>query len=80
VYPRKLDFDNNICGEKSCWWLEFSGTPKYLVVNLNLGQSLIQLLAQSTEFHQAVKNMESAGKIRLEKEFGDAKLYTITYK
>jgi uncharacterized membrane protein len=79
IWPREHDFDNEICGQRSCWWLDFGGQPEYLVVDLHPHQWLTQLLETSENFGQGVKNMEKAGKITLEKEINDAKLYRINY-
>mgnify|MGYP001611050486 CR=1 FL=1 len=79
VYPRQHDFDNKPCGQISCWWLDFGGKPEYLVVDLHPYQWLTQLLESNENFESAIKNMEKAGKIRLEKEVNDAKLYRIIY-
>lgn len=79
VYPRQHDFDNKPCGQRSCWWLDFGGKPEYLVVDLHPYQWLTQLLESNENFESAVANMEKAGKIRLEKEVNQAKLYRIVY-
>ena len=68
AWPRK--HDNN-------WWLDFGGKPEYLVVDLRPNQWLTQTLESNENFQSAVKNMERAGKIILEKEVNDAKLYRI---
>jgi len=70
VWPRKRD--NN-------WWLDFGGKPEYLVVDLRPDQWLTQILESNENFQEAVKNMERAGKITLEKEINAAKLYRINY-
>lgn len=77
VWPRKHDFENYFCGEKSCWWLDFGGNPQYLVVDLHPYQWLTQLLESNENFESAVRNMEKAGKITLEKEINFAKLYRV---
>lgn len=59
------------------WWLDFGGQPQYLVVDLHPGQRLTQLLESNENFESAVKNMEKADKIKLEKEVNFAKLYRI---
>ena len=59
--------------------LDFGGKPQYLVVDLHPYQWLTQLLESNENFESAVKNMERGGKIKLEKEVNQAKLYQITY-
>jgi len=77
VWPREHNFENEICGKKSCWWLDFGGKPQYLVVDLHPYQWLTQLLESNENFESAVKNMEKAGKIALFKEVNFSKLYKI---
>lgn len=80
LWPRIHDFDKNSpCGRKSCWWLEFAGKPKYLVVNLSEKQTLTQLLETPQNFNEAIKNMEKVGEIKIEKRIGTAHLYRIDY-
>jgi len=71
VWPRKHNND---------WWLDFGGNPQYLVVDLHPYQWLTQLLESNENFEAAVKNMEKAGKITLEREINFAKLYRINYQ
>ena len=80
VWPRLHDFEGDLCGQKTCWWLDFSGNPKYLVVDLRPNQWLTQILESNENFQSAVLNMERAGKITLEKEVNFAKLYRIDYQ
>lgn len=79
IWPREHDFDKPVCGQRSCWWLDFGGKPEYLVVDLHPNQWLTQLLESNENFNSAVENMERAKKITLEKEVNDAKLYRINY-
>ncbi|MCL5432866.1 MAG: DUF2079 domain-containing protein [Patescibacteria group bacterium] len=79
VYPRIHDFDNNICGQRSCWWLDFPSYADYLVVDLHPNQWVTQLLETNENFESAVNNMKKAGKIKLEKEINNAKLYKINH-
>lgn len=79
IYPRVHDFDSNICGQRSCWWLDFGGKPKYLVTDLHSNQWVTQLLETNQNFESAINNMQKAGKIKLEKEINSAKLYIINY-
>ncbi|MCJ7792862.1 MAG: DUF2079 domain-containing protein, partial [Candidatus Marinimicrobia bacterium] len=44
TWPREHDFDESVCGQRSCWWLDFGGQPEYLVVDLHPYQWLTQLL------------------------------------
>lgn len=79
VYPRQHDFKDQPCGQISCWWLDFAGKPQYLVVDLHSNQWLTQLLESNENFASAVKNMEKANKISLEKEINQIKIYRINY-
>jgi uncharacterized membrane protein len=78
LWPRKHDFSSNICGQRSCWWLDFGGKPKYMVVDLHPNQWITQLLESNENFESAVNNMEKAGKIILEKQVNDTRLYKIS--
>lgn len=78
LYPKKLD--NNLCGQKSCWWLEFSGRPDYMVLDRRPNQWLTQILETNENYQSAINNMEKLGKIRYLKNIGDAYLYKIVYK
>lgn len=80
VYPKSLDFDNNFCGKKSCWWLEFSGKPNFLVVDRRPNQWLTQILTTNENYQSAIDNMVKTGKIKYVKNVGDAYLYKIVYK
>ncbi len=80
IYPRVHDFDNNICGQRSCWWLDFSGRPDFLVVDLHPNQWITQLLESNENFEKALKNMRKAKKITKIKNINHAFLYKINYK
>ena len=79
VLPRQHDFDYYRCGERSCWWLDFGGSPEYLVVDMRPNQWLTQILESNDNFQSAVMNMGKAGKIRLERQIGATGLYRILY-
>ncbi|OGH08091.1 MAG: hypothetical protein A2171_01310 [Candidatus Levybacteria bacterium RBG_13_35_9] len=75
IYPRLKDFKD--C--KGCWWLEFSGKPKFLVVDLHPNQWTTQLLESNENFTKAVRNMELAKKIIKVKNVNQTYLYEIIY-
>ena len=77
VWPRQHDFDDNRCGQRNCWWLDFDKNAEYLLVDLRPNQWLTQLLETNENFTRAVINMENAGTITLERSVGDAKLYRV---
>ncbi len=79
IWPREHDFEISLCGKESCWWFDFGGEPEYLIVDLHPNQWLTQLLESNENFNSAVRNIEKAGKITLEKEINFAKLYKINY-
>ncbi len=79
LYPREHAVAGNPCGQDVCWWLDFAGKPQYLVVDMHPNQWVTQLLESNEHFSESVKNMEQAKKIRLVKQVGDARLYTINY-
>ena len=75
IYPRVGDKKN--C--KNCWWLDFTGKPQYLVVDLHPNQWLTQLLESNENFQNAVKNMIKAEKITKIRNIGYAYIYKINY-
>lgn len=77
IWPRKTSV-KGICG--SCWWLEFSGKPKYMMVDLHSGQWVTQLLETNENFQAAVDNMKKAGRIKEVKKINDAYLYEVNYR
>lgn len=79
VWPRLRDLIPSPCEEKSCWWLDFSEKPDYLVVDTRPNQWLTQILESNDHWQEAIGNMERSGKIKLEKHVGFAKLYRISY-
>lgn len=79
VWPRIHDFDDNRCGQRSCWWLDFSGKPQYLVVDTRPNQWLTQTLESPDHFLEAIANMQKTNKIQLVREVNAAKLFLITY-
>ena len=79
AWPRQKQ-DLKKCGETvPCWWLDFDGKPKYLIVDLHEGATLTQLLESRENFIKALENMENAGKITLYKSENNAKIYKINY-
>lgn len=79
VWPRLRDFTPSPCEEKTCWWLDYSGKPEYLVVDTRPDQWLTQILDTNDHWLEAIGNMERGGKIQLYKQIGFAKLYRISY-
>jgi len=77
IYPSKNKLSADICPQKECWWLNFSGSPEYLVVDMHQGASLTMLLADLEQFREAIATMERAGAIREYKRAGDAVLYKV---
>lgn len=76
-FPREHDFDDNRCGQRSCWWLDFNNNAKYLVIDLHPNQWITQLLETNEHVESAVKNMEKFGKITLITNVGAARMYKI---
>lgn len=77
VWPREHDFDDNRCGKRSCWWLDFDKNADYLLVDLHPNQMLTQILETNENFTTAVNNMEKSGVIKLEQSIGNTKLYRL---
>jgi len=77
IYPRQKDTVDQPCGQKLCWWLDFSGKPAYLVVDTRPGQWLTQTLESDDHWLSAIANMEKSDVIRLEKQIGGARMYKV---
>lgn len=77
VWPRLHDYDDNRCGEPTCWWLDFPTQARYLVLDTRPNQTLTQTLEASEHFLEAIKNMEQFGSIQVEMEVGHARLYRV---
>lgn len=78
VWPRNKEGRGNPCGtEGVCWWLDYTGKPEYLVVDVHPNSWITQLLETNENFESAVKNMKRAGKIKVYKNIGDAYIYKI---
>jgi uncharacterized membrane protein len=77
IFPRQHDIKEQPCGQSLCWWLDFGGRPDYLVVDTRPNQWLTQILESNENWHSAISNMEKVGKITLEKQIGDARMYKI---
>lgn len=72
VWPRQHD-----CKQGQCFWLDFDKNAEYLLIDLHPNQWLTQLLETNEHFSEAIRNMEHANKISLEKSEGDARLYRV---
>lgn len=79
VWPRLREMKDQLCGKPLCYWLDFGGKPEYLAVDTRPDQWLTQTLETDEHYREALSVMEKAGKIRLVKKVGDAKLFLITY-
>ena len=79
VYPVEHDFDDKRCGQIKCWWLDFAGLPEYLVVDLHPNQWVTQLLETNEHFQEAIGNMESAGKIKIDRQINAVRMYKVVY-
>ena len=79
IYPRQHDIAGEPCGQSLCWWFDWAGKPDYLVVDTRPDQWLTQILETNEHWVSAISNMEKVGKIILEQQVGDAKMYRIVY-
>jgi len=79
LYPRQRNF-KTVCQKKTCWWLEFAGRPKYLVVDAHASAWVTMTLADITDFKAALKNMEDNKVISPYYQQNDARIYTINYQ
>jgi len=77
VFPRQHDIKEQPCGQSLCWWLDFPGAPDYLVVDTRPNQWLTQILESNENWLSAISNMEKVGKITLEKQVGDVKMFRV---
>ncbi len=77
VWPREHDFDDDRCGQRSCWWLDFPIAVQYLVIDLHPNQWVTQLLETNEHVERAIANMEKTGFITLQQSVGLARLYEV---
>ncbi len=77
VWPRVHDFADKLCGQTSCWWLDFDKQAEYLVVDTRPDQWLTQILETNDHWLEAVGNMEKSGSITLTTSVGASRLYKI---
>lgn len=77
MWPRPHDFDDQPCGQTSCWWLDFSDQSQYLIIDLHPNQWITQLLETNGHVAEALKNMEKEQKITLVDQVGEARLYSV---
>lgn len=82
VYPRISGFKpgKSPCGQDSCWWLDFAGTPEYLVVDTHPGIWLTMLLEERENFLSALSNMEKAEVIDLIYQKGSSHIYSVNHE
>jgi len=82
IWPRQKTGKEaeKLCHKETCWWLDFAGKPKYLVVDLDNTQWITQLLESPANFQMAVTNMIHAGKIKEYKRVNTAYIYTVIEK
>ncbi|MBP9716508.1 MAG: DUF2079 domain-containing protein [Candidatus Levybacteria bacterium] len=72
------DFSKNSpCREPSCKWFKWAGEPQYMIVDTSPEWNIINLLATREDFIDGLNNMEKTGTIKIYKEFGSAKIYTV---
>lgn len=67
------------CRNSGCWWLDFGGKPKLMVVDVHPNGWLTQLLETNENFNAALNNMEKEHKISLIKQYNYAKLYRVNF-
>ena len=79
LWPRKSDDPRKCLDKKECWWLDFSGKPEFIVTDTHPGSTITQLLESRENFVSALENMEKTGKIKVNKQQNNAKIYKVNY-
>ena len=78
LWPQQKAFGKNSpCGESSCHWLGWVGTPTYMLVDLSPEWDIRHLLATNEDFKKSVANLEKAGIIKKKKGISSTILYQI---
>ena len=81
IWPRQKSGKEalRLCHKQTCWWLDFTGKPKYIVVDLDNSQWVTQLLESPENFQSAVTNMISAGKLKEKERINTAYIFSVNY-
>ena len=81
AYPRQHQFVKTqvACVSYPCWWIDFVGRPKYLVVDTHPGVWLTMTLAPENEFREAIDNMIRNNVLTLYYQKNAASIYMINY-
>lgn len=72
--------ENSPCGKPICEWFKWTGDPEYLIVDTAPEWNILHLLAVREDFLAGLENMEKDGTIKIYKEFGTSKIYTVEKK
>ena len=80
IYPRKHTFEQSVCSQRECWWLDFGGKPEYLIIDTHDGAWLTMLLADVKDFREAVNSMENSKAIQLVYRKNETKIYRVNMK
>lgn len=68
---------NSPCGNPSCPWLHWSGSPQYLIADTSEDWDIRQLFQNNPDFNSALSSMEKFGVIKKYKQVGSTKIYLV---
>lgn len=78
LYPTKKEFrSNSPCGKTLCNWLDWFGSPTYIIVDTSGNWDIRHLLADRSVYLEALSNIEKAKIVVKYKQIGDAVLYKV---
>ncbi len=81
MWGEKKEFKKNSpCGRPVCEWFKWAGEPQYLLVDTAPEWNILNLLAVREDFLAGLSNMEKDGTIKIYKQFGTSRIYTVEKK
>ena len=78
LYPEKKTFlKNSPCGQQTCDWFRWFGSPQYLIVDTAGDWDARHLLIDRPLFLAGLANLEKTKVVTLYKQFGTTRLYKV---
>jgi hypothetical protein len=78
LYPEQRAFNNaSFCGQKTCDWFSWYGSPQFLIVDISSSWDARHLLIDRIPYIKGLQNLEKAGIIKKYKQVGTTILYKV---
>lgn len=76
LFPEKRQFDDlDICGKNECYTLRHGGDIEYLIVDTSPQWNALHLLANNSDFLEALSTLEKTGVISINRQIGSTIIY-----